>query len=154
VPRCHGRYRLSLCDYVIQPSSFWSRSAWTLTGPLNEDMHFAFDWDWFIRAQQAGVNFIPVEEYLSLYRIHAQHKSGNGGNKRVEELKTIVSTYNDHRLAQAFNKWMKIYGKDNFVSKSIDGSERFDLNFLNTLFRLSLFPSLDRNEFQSIVAMK
>ena len=35
VPRCHGRYRLSLCDYVIQPSSFWSKSAWTLTGPLN-----------------------------------------------------------------------------------------------------------------------
>ena len=107
---------------MIQPSSFWSKSAWTLTGPLNEGMHFAFDWDWFIRAQQAGVDFIPVEECLPLYRIHAQHKTGSGGNKRIEELKTIISTYADHRLSRSFDKWMEIYGKHNFISKSIDGS--------------------------------
>jgi glycosyltransferase involved in cell wall biosynthesis len=154
VSRNHSRYQLSLCDYVIQPSSFWNRSAWDITGHLNENMHFAFDWDWFIRAKQAGVDFVPVEEYLSLYRIHPQHKSGNGANKRIEELKTIISTYNNQRLSLAFDKWMNIYGKKNLISKSMAVSHRFDLDLLNTLFRWMFFPSLNPHEFQSIVAMK
>src|SRR5262249_53248021 len=116
VVRSHEKYQLSLCDYVIQPYSFWNKAAWTLTGQLNEAMHFAFDWDWFIRARKAGVEFLPLPEFFSLYRIHTQHKSGTGNAKRTEELKTIVSLYNDSRLSEAFDKWMRIYGTDNFIS--------------------------------------
>jgi glycosyltransferase involved in cell wall biosynthesis len=154
VSRNHLRYQLSLCDYVIQPSSFWNRAAWVITGHLNESMHFAFDWDWFIRAKQAGVDFVPVEECLSLYRIHAQHKSGNGGNKRIEELKSIVSTYNDQRLSEAFNKWMKIYGNNRTLSRILDITQRFNLSLPISFFRRLFFRSLNIKEYQSIISMK
>jgi hypothetical protein len=154
VTRAHERLDLSLCDYIIQPSSFWNRAAWTLTGKLNEAMNFAFDWDWFIRAQRAGVDLLPLAEYLSIYRIHEQHKSGSGGAKRIEELQTVVSTYNDDRLSMAFNKWVRIHTKCTLASRGMSASQRFDLALLNSVLRRLCFPSLSAREYASVVAMK
>ena len=154
VTRSHERLDISLCDYVIQPSSFWNRKAWTLTGQLNEAMHFAFDWDWFIRARRAGVDLFPVADYFSIYRLHSQHKSGSGRNKRIEELKTIVSTYNDQRRSKAFGKWMKLYERNYFISRFMDVTQRFDLTIPNSLLRWLLFPSLNAKEYKSVIAMK
>lgn len=89
----HKIYDLLLRDYVIQPSSFWTRAAWLETGTLDETFNYSFDWDWFIRAQQAGVAFKPVEKYLSIYRLHDAHKTGTGGGKRLQELALIYRTY-------------------------------------------------------------
>ncbi len=149
-----ARYDLSLCDYVIQPSSFWNRKVWELTGPLNEELHFTFDWDWFIRAEKKGVEFMPVQDYLSRYRIHDAHKSGSGGGRRVEELKRIVALYNNEKLAKAFSKWMDIYVKKNFISQSIDNAQRFGFGFLNQIFRRFFFSSLTSREYENIIAMK
>ncbi|HLQ78762.1 MAG TPA: glycosyltransferase family 2 protein [Terriglobia bacterium] len=154
VTLAHERLDLSLCDYIIQPSSFWNRSAWTLTGQLNEAMNFAFDWDWFIRAKRAGVDLLPLAGYLSIYRIHEHHKSGSGGAKRLEELKAVVSTYNNDRLSKAFNKWVRIHSRYSLASSGMSLSQRFDLAFLNSLVRWSCFPSLTAKEYASVVAMK
>ena len=154
VTRAHERLDLSLCDYIIQPSSFWNRAAWTLTGKLNEAMNFAFDWDWFIRAKRAGVDLLPLAEYLSIYRIHENHKSGSGGAKRIEELQRIVSTYNDARLSKAFNKWVRIHTKYTHASRGMSVSQRFDLTLLNGVLRRFCFPSLSAREYASVVAMK
>jgi glycosyltransferase involved in cell wall biosynthesis len=80
-------------DYIIQPSSFWTRKAWELAGPLREDLHFAFDWEWFLRAKAAGVVFHSIPYGLSMYRIHDAHKSGSGGNKRQQEIASIYKVY-------------------------------------------------------------
>ena len=153
VVKRHSRFELSLCDYIIQPSSFFTKPAWQSTGPLNESLNFTFDWEWFIRAQKAGVRFTAVQEYLSNYRIHDAHKSGLGGNKRSDELKQIVATYNEPRLAEAFNKWIDIYTKNNFISKTIDASQRFELSIMNTICRQLFFPQLNKKEYLNIVAM-
>ncbi|MGD0712122.1 MAG: glycosyltransferase family 2 protein, partial [Bacteroidales bacterium] len=54
-------------DFITQPSTFWTRKVLEKVGKLNEQMHFVFDWDWFIRAKQAGVVFKPVSLTFSLY---------------------------------------------------------------------------------------
>ncbi len=150
-----ARHILSLYDYIIQPSSFWNRAAWLATGALEESMHFAFDWDWFIRAQNTGVQFVPVQDYLSIYRIHESHKTGTGGDKRNEELKKIVSRYNEEqKLIRAFNRWLRIYAKYKFVSKIIESGYRFRLPVVNSLSRLFLFPRLSKKQYLSIVSMK
>ncbi len=154
VARAHSKYTLSLCDYIIQPSSFWNKQAWELTGQLNESLTYAFDWDWFIRASRAGTAFLPVQEYLSLYRIHEAHKSGKGAAKRVEELQKIVSLYNEEKLSRAFAKWMRIYTKNNFKARLIDNANRFELSFINALVRLLFFSSLSPGEYRGIIAMK
>ena len=153
VEGAHKKFKLSLCDYIIQPSSFFTRTTWRNTGVLNESLHFSFDWDWFIRAEKAGTNFIPVREYLSLYRIHDAHKSGGGGIKRTEELKQIAALYNEERLSKAFSKWLDIYSKKNFIARSIDASQRLELSFLNSVFRFLYFSNLTKKEYLNIVAM-
>ena len=153
VTRAHERFDLSLCDYIIQPSSFWNRSAWEVTGQLNEGMRFAFDWDWFIRAKRASVDLLPLAEYFSIYRIHKEHKSGTARDKRIEELKTIVATYNDHRLSKAFTKWMRIYDRYHFLSSGMSISERLDLGIPNSLLRWTFFSSLTAKEYISIIGM-
>jgi glycosyltransferase involved in cell wall biosynthesis len=93
VRREHGRRNLILADYIIQPSSFWTREAWLKTGPLDESLVFGFDWDWFARAVKAGIVFKPDDKYLSLYRVHSEHKTGTGGERRLRELASIYARH-------------------------------------------------------------
>ncbi len=76
---------LRLSAFIIQPSAFWTRALWEKTGPLDQSLAFAFDWDWLIRASAVG-SFETCDEIFSAYRLHAAHKSGSGGEKRRREI--------------------------------------------------------------------
>lgn len=84
--------RLLYDDVVVQPSAFWSRDVWESTGPLDETLHFAFDWDWFIRAQEHA-DFTHVDEVYSVYRLHEAHKTGSGGAQRRREVCQVVERH-------------------------------------------------------------
>lgn len=101
--RCmHNEMDLALADYIIQPSAFWTRKSWTETGPLDESLNFALDWDWFLRARKKGVAFVPDDRYLAVYRMHAAHKSANGGERRQRELATIYDSHAGAKYEQLF----------------------------------------------------
>jgi glycosyltransferase involved in cell wall biosynthesis len=91
VQRAAKDFDLTLCDYIIQPSSFWNRTCWQNSGPLNEKMNYAFDWEWFIRAERKRTKLRPVKKYFAKYRIHPRHKTATGGVIRAQE---IISIYN------------------------------------------------------------
>lgn len=93
----HGRHNLLWCNYVLQPSSFWTRKVWEAAGPLDEGLHYALDWDWFVRAKIGNADFKAVEKQLSIYRIHAAHKSSSGGAARAQELGEIYMKYHQDR---------------------------------------------------------
>ncbi len=93
---------LSLSDYIIQPSAFWTKSIWKGVGLLRTDLHYGFDWEWFARAEKSGVDFRAVDRYLSIYRIHASQKTGEGGQRRDEELAKIYSEQASDRHSKAF----------------------------------------------------
>lgn len=84
--------RLTYFDYIVQPSTFWSRSLWESVGELNESYNYVLDWEWFIRATKV-CEFIPMRDYLSMYRMHDNHKTGTGGLQRSQEIVKIVETY-------------------------------------------------------------
>ena len=84
---------LKLYDYIIQPSSFWTKAAWDAAGALDSAMHFGFDWEWFLRAEKLGISLSPVSKYLSVYRIHDAHKTGTGGDRRQQELAEVYGRY-------------------------------------------------------------
>jgi glycosyltransferase involved in cell wall biosynthesis len=98
----YERRDLRLADYIIQPSSFWTREAWTEVGILDASLHFGFDWEWFIRAMKAGVAFMPVDRYLSAYRLHGKHKTGTGGDQRRVELASIYGRHVGANYEQLF----------------------------------------------------
>lgn len=99
----HFRHDILWCDYVLQPSSFWTRKIWQATGTLNEDLYYAFDWDWFIRAKIEKANFKVAERQLSVYRIHGAHKSSFGGEARAKELGSIYKKYHRERGQALYN---------------------------------------------------
>lgn len=101
-------YNLNLYDFIIQPSTFWTRKAWELVGNLNTEYNYAFDWDWFIRAKKLGVEFIFTPKYLSCYRYHSEHKTSTGDEKRIQELLRIISTYSGASYGTAAIKIRKI----------------------------------------------
>jgi glycosyltransferase involved in cell wall biosynthesis len=100
----HQVSNIELCDYIIQPSSFWTRAAFEATGALREDLSWSFDWEWFIRAKKRSVLFHPVDDFLSVYRIHSEHKSESGGYERMHELARIYREYHPKKIARAYVK--------------------------------------------------
>lgn len=99
VVRVAAERELRYFDYIIQPSAFWTRKAWEVTGKLAAQLHYGFDWEWFLRARQSGVAFESTHKYLSVYRIHDAHKSGTGGARRRNELINIYRQYAGENFA-------------------------------------------------------
>lgn len=97
--------QLNEIDFIIQPSSFWSREIWVKTGILDENVHFGFDWEWFLRVEE-NFDLQPIADCVSMYRIHDDHKSGTGGEKRQLELLEIYKKYN-LRLSNLYELLMK-----------------------------------------------
>ena len=93
------KYDLNICDYIIQPSSFWSKKIWEQAGPLNENLHYAFDWEWYLRAKGKKINFKPLTNVIALYRIHDSQKTGTGGFKRRSEIEKIYNRFSKPEIA-------------------------------------------------------
>jgi glycosyltransferase involved in cell wall biosynthesis len=87
--------------FLDQPSSFWTRDLWLKVGPLDETLHYAFDWDWFIRAAECG-SFKHIPLPASAYRIHHNHKTGSGGAARRREIRQIVDRYADNHSREMY----------------------------------------------------
>ncbi len=88
-PPPHDPARMRRKCYLTQPATFWTAAAWREVGPLDAALHFAFDWDWFIRASER-CEFIHVPELFGGYRLHAAHKTGGGGETRRNEVLEII----------------------------------------------------------------
>lgn len=154
VKRGHETKDLRLADYIIQPSSFYGRSAWLQTGPLDESLVFAFDWDWFIRARKAGVNFRPEDKYLSLYRIHDEHKTGSGGGDRLKELGAIYGRHIGPKYERLFsaccNYRSKIESRRRWIRRL--GLSRIEIRMLK-LVSPKLFRGFRADEVRDIMSM-
>lgn len=76
---------LYFLDYVLQPSAFFLRSCFDSVGCLDENLHYAMDWDLWIRlAAIADVHF--VEQVLACSREYGETKTSTGGIGRCREL--------------------------------------------------------------------
>ena len=93
---------LELYDYIVQPSCFWTKKTFDVVGELNEGLTYAFDWEWFLRAKNKGSKFVPLDNFLSIYRIHAGHKTGSGGLERVEEISEIYNEFCSHEVGKLY----------------------------------------------------
>jgi len=152
VEREHQILDLELADYIIQPSSFWNRQVHDLVGPLSEELHFGFDWEWFIRAKRAGVKFVPVDDFFSVYRIHSGHKTGAGGEKRLHELAEIYRRFHCERVAKGYLD-LKSSRLARYAYIFADKSRLNRLVDINRLVHALLFSSLSWKEFNNIRRM-
>ena len=63
-------------NYVSQPGSWVRRDVVETHGPLDEDLHYLFDYDFFLRvAGRVRAEFIP--EVVAWFRVHGGSKTGS-----------------------------------------------------------------------------
>jgi glycosyltransferase involved in cell wall biosynthesis len=154
VRRDHAGCNLALTDYIVQPSAFWTKEAWLRTGPLDESLHFGFDWDWFIRARNAGIILEPEDRYLSAYRIHDDHKSAKGGEERSRELSLIYDRHAGARYGQLYLRSCAVRARLQFTRECLLRLRlgRFEGQVLKTVFP-ALFRGFTRGEVADMMNM-
>ena len=59
----------------MQPSCFFRQSAWELAGPIDEDLHMAFDLDLWLRMAKKSCKFVGIPELLSTALSHQSAKT-------------------------------------------------------------------------------
>ena len=63
-------------NYVSQPGSWYRRSVVEAYGPLDEQLHYLFDYDFFLRvAGRVRAEFVP--EVMAWFRVHGGSKTGS-----------------------------------------------------------------------------
>ncbi len=72
-----------------QPSTFWTYDLGALTGPVNEDLYFAMDYEFFLRMRMHTRELITVDTVLSYARTHPQQKSRRA--ERDDNISLFVS---------------------------------------------------------------
>ena len=65
-------------NHVVQPGSLFRRRALELAGPLDEDAHYLFDFEFALRLWQEGGKIARIQDRLATYRVHRDSKSGGG----------------------------------------------------------------------------
>lgn len=83
---------LRCVDWVLQPATFVRRELF-LRYPLDRSLHFAFDWDFFIRITQ-DAEPVVIDRDIAGYRLHPTGKSLSGGGPRRRELLEVTRRYN------------------------------------------------------------
>lgn len=112
-------FTLTYNDFIVQPSSFWTRKLWQSTGELNPNYHYVLDWDWFIRASKF-TEFEYVNKFFSVYRFHELHKTSTGGLKRRQEILELVTKYSSDYWRYLYTEVDTCYVSINKTKKILD----------------------------------
>jgi len=82
----HDGKALQYADYIPQETMFWRRRVWNTIGSIDENFHYAMDWDFILRAQAAGFKFVRLPRFLACCRIHDAQKTASTYAVGVKEM--------------------------------------------------------------------
>jgi glycosyltransferase involved in cell wall biosynthesis len=92
-------------DYILQPATFFLRSAWLEVGGLNRDLQFCMDWDMYLRiADQHPA--VVINEPLAVSREYEDTKTGGGGLERVAEINSMVERHTGKQMTPGVMHYM------------------------------------------------
>ena len=61
---------------IPQQSAFWSSALWKQLGPFREDLHYSFDYEYWLRIKfKAGLSPHLVNQCLAIFRLHGASKT-------------------------------------------------------------------------------
>lgn len=76
-----------------QPSTFWNKKTFSNLGLLNEELHFAMDLEYWLRAIKNEIPIYRTNEIFSVFRVHGASKTSKLEEKQKSELKILQKTY-------------------------------------------------------------
>jgi hypothetical protein len=90
-----------LWDNILQQSAFFRRQIFDHIAPLDEELHYAMDWDLWIRiGKKFRVDYIP--EYLGNLREYQEAKTFSGGITRFNELVALMRRHGSRRFPPGY----------------------------------------------------
>jgi len=98
----YGYFCLLVLNFISQPAVYWRREIMSDIGYLNCDLHYALDYEYWVRI---GKKFEPIiiDEYLASFRIHATTKGTTGFAKQFREELDVARTHSPRLLPVLFH---------------------------------------------------
>jgi glycosyltransferase involved in cell wall biosynthesis len=90
--RPYDRASLSRNCYICQPAAFISRAAYAAVGGVNADLHFALDYDLWIRIARK-YPLVHIPEFLATSRLHRDNKTLSKRQQIYQEIIRVVGTH-------------------------------------------------------------
>jgi len=78
---------------ILQPALFMRRSVYTDIGPLAEDMRFAFDYEYWVRAAFAGKKFLFEDKKICEATLHSKSITMSQRDQSILEAGLVVNKY-------------------------------------------------------------
>lgn len=79
-------------DYILQPATFFLRSAWDEAQELNPELRYCMDWDLIIRIA-ARYPAVLINEFLAVSREHEETKTSGGKMGRAFEISRLTRSH-------------------------------------------------------------
>ena len=80
--------------YFYQPELFFSKRIWkTSGGYIKEHLHFAMDYDLFLRFAMAGAKIIHIPQYLAIRRVHKAQKTQHETMSYLPTIRYLLKEY-------------------------------------------------------------
>jgi carbamoyltransferase len=113
----HDDETLRWADYVPQETLFWRRKAWeAIGGCLDEDFHFALDWDMLLRFREGGLKIARLPRFTGAFRIHDNQKNFTIGHVHGREVRKLISrTHGREMSAREIHRHMKPFFRRHVV---------------------------------------
>jgi glycosyltransferase involved in cell wall biosynthesis len=86
--------------YICQPAAFWRRSIAERIGPFDANLHFAMDYDYWLRIARAGGRIVHVPEAFAGSRLYAATKTLS---RRLDVYREIFATCRKHAGAVGYS---------------------------------------------------
>lgn len=88
-------------DIIAQPAAFFRREAFQAVSGLDETLHWAMDYDLWIKiGRRFPVLYVP--ERLACYRLTGENRTTRGGQARFEEIATVGRRHGAGGMPAAF----------------------------------------------------
>ncbi|VBB42011.1 hypothetical protein TRIP_B200151 [uncultured Desulfatiglans sp.] len=79
-------------DYILQPSTFFLRTAWEEAGGLDESLQYCMDWDIIVRIARDHPA-VAINEFLSVSREYGETKTASGKMRRAIEILDLARVH-------------------------------------------------------------
>jgi glycosyltransferase involved in cell wall biosynthesis len=91
---------------ICQPAAFWRRSVIDRVGLFDESLHYAMDYEYWLRIDRAGGKLVHVPEFLACSRIYPETKSLAGRLHVYQEILEVSRRHaGDASFSQYFAYW-------------------------------------------------
>lgn len=92
-------------DFIVQPATFFRRSAYRLAGGLDPDLRYCLDYDLWIRLGKTAPLW-HVPEVMAGVRVYPETKTASGGLARLDEIEHMVRRHGRRYLPRGFQRDM------------------------------------------------